>query len=200
MGAAQNTSLRQDVAMINAVLALCATRKVTGPSLPLFLTPSHGHLLDGHPIESDPSTYDEKLRARHFGRYCEDVRGFVVATRFCQIVRETRDAGGGPREVQWLRLTRLGRMYGAMPRALQMATVSVLAKLVWIAGLVRSYKWLGIVITAITLAIGWVSARALSGQFVAMAVLLGIAAMLIANWLHSEEPANDSPSPDDTLW
>ena len=200
MGAAQDTSLRQDVAMINAVLALCASRKVTGPGLPLFLTPTHGQLLDGYPIASDPATYEEKQRARHFGRYCEEVRGFVVATRFCQMVRETRDTGTGPRDVQWLRLTRLGRMYLGFPRWLQMTTVSLLAKAVWISALVRSYKWLGLGVAGATLAIGWLASGGVSSRLATLAVLLGLGAMLVANWLHTEEPANDSPSPDDTLW
>jgi hypothetical protein len=58
MSPSQNTSIRQDVALVNAMLALCASRKVAGSVLPRLLTATHGHLLDGHPIASDPGTYD----------------------------------------------------------------------------------------------------------------------------------------------
>jgi hypothetical protein len=200
MGPSQDTSIRQDVTMINAILALCASRKVTGPSIPIFLTPTHGHILDGHPIASDPATYEEKLRTRHFGRYCEEARDFVVGTRFCQLVRETRETGAGPREVQFLRLTRLGRMYAGMPPWLQMPTVSLLAKMLWILELVRSYKWMGLTIAAATVAIGWLAQHAFTGRLVALAAALGLLAMVVANWLHTEEPPSESPSPDDTLW
>lgn len=200
MGPSQNTSVRQDVALINAVLALCASRKVTGPSIPIFLTPSHGHLLDGHPVSSDPATYDEKLRGRNFARYCEEARDFALASGFCQLVPETRDNGAGPREFQLLRPTRLGHFYAGLPLGLQVPAVFCVAKVLWMVVLVRSFKWMGIAVGGLSVAIGWLKTGELSGHLLALALLLGLLAMLLANWIHTEEPPSDSPSPDDTLW
>jgi hypothetical protein len=196
MSPSQNTSIRQDVALVNAMLALCASRKVAGSVLPRLLTATHGHLLDGHPIASDPGTYDEKLRERNFMRYCENVRDFIVAIRLGRFVRERAQSGAGPMEVQCLRVTRLGRLYAGLPPWLQSTIVGCLSRLIWIA----RYKWLGITVGAVTAAIGWFRMHEMSGRLVGLAVLVGVAAMLIADRLRGEETASDSPSPDETLW
>jgi hypothetical protein len=196
MSPSQNTSTRQDVTLVNAILGLCSSRKVAGSALPRLLTATHGHLLDGHPIDSDPGTYDEKLRQRNFMRYCENVRDFIVAIRFGRFVRETTQGAGGPMEVQCLRVTRLGRLYTGLPAWLQSAVVGALARMIWIA----RYKWLGITVGGVTAAIGWFRSNEMSARLVGLSALVGIAAMLIADRLRGEETATDSPSPDETLW
>jgi hypothetical protein len=193
-----NTTTTQDTALANAILNLCKkSNKVNYQSLPLSLR-NHSHLLDGQPIENDPTTFAEKVRSRNFSRYCLAVMDFLLRAKFCCYVEEVMDNGIYPQDVQYLRITRLGFSYAHLPLIIQRATIYCIGKAFWVSGLVAKYKWVGTTISVVVASIGWLRTHDISTYLVALSVVAGIVAMFVTNWLHGGSNP-DGGSSDDTL-
>ncbi|MDD5300061.1 MAG: hypothetical protein PHD65_06170 [Gallionella sp.] len=193
-----NTTTTQDTALVNAILDLCKKSKtVNHLSLPLSLR-SQSHLLDGQPIENDPTTFAEKVRSRNFSRYCLAVMDFLVRAKLCYLVQEVINNGMYPQDVQYLRITRLGAVYACLPLIAQRAVIYCIDKAFWISSLVAKYKWLGTIISGVVAGVGWLRTHDVSTYLVALSVAAGIVAMFFANWLHGG-PSTEGGSSDDTL-
>ncbi|MBL8403837.1 MAG: hypothetical protein JNL16_04765 [Dechloromonas sp.] len=193
-----NTTTKQDTALANAILDLCKkSTKVNHLSLPLSLR-GYNHLLDGQPIENDPTTFTEKVRLRNFSRYCLAGMDFLVRAKFCYYAEEVIDNGHYPMDVQYLRITRLGSVYAHLPLIIQRAVIYCIDKAFWVSGFVAKYKWLGTTMSALVAGVGWLRTHDISGYLVALSVAVGVVAMLIANWLHGGS-STEGGSSDDTL-
>ena len=193
------TTTRNDTLLANAVLDLCReSQKVNDLSLPLLLKP-FGRLLDDSPIESDPTAFEEKIRKRNFTRYCQALVVFLEKMKFVYYEPDIIDNGIYPQEIHYLRPTRLGALYSRLPFWMQHSLFFVLESAYWAAELVRRYKWVGTTVSITVAFIGWLKEKDISAYLVAISAIVGVIAVLLANWLHGAGDAEGNAPSDDTL-
>jgi hypothetical protein len=194
-----DTTASQDAQMVKALLQLCTTSaQVTGLALPLTLRPESA-ILFGRPVDLDAKNFDEKIRQRDFTRYCRSLEAFSLRTKFCAEVEELFDDGFGMgiREIHYLRVTRLGKLYLRLPQKVQRGVVYSVLRLVRAVAFTKRYKWVGSAVSAAVGVFGWVRTHDISGYLVVVAAVAGLLGMWIASWFHGGAAPEQVMPPDD---
>jgi len=195
-----NTSARQDVALINAVLKLCKESDKVALLAVSSRLKSHATILDGRALHDSPNpSYEERLRAKRYYTFCDVTVDFLRRIKMLVVVDDVIESLGRPMEVTYVRTTTLGAVFLRLPNVLQRP---VFVSIVWIwmtLFTVKKYRWVASVVSVLTAAFHWTEAHNLTHVTIVFSVLVGLVAALIVGWLASLFNSAPIQSDDDPI-
>lgn len=125
-----NTSTQQNVELIRVILRKCKESNRVSEFTFYLSIKDAASILDGRPLLDRSNTYEEKLRVRNFGKFCERISNYLVLVKMLTIVVEVIDSCGYPTEIGFLRITKSGNLFLRFPRWLQVFMVYLSVRLV----------------------------------------------------------------------
>jgi len=177
------TTARQDIRMLCAILNVCKSGSIPAPGVQLHLK-GCSDILDGKPIDFDSLSFEEKVRVRSFSGFAISVFAFLLDTKFCKIERRLLETPmRAPMEVEYVKVTRAGRIFAGSPFMVQWILVKTIGVLFFSVSAVKKYRWIFSVASISTAALAWAKAHDITGTLVVLAIISGISAAIFVAWV-----------------
>jgi len=179
------TTTRQDVTVVNAILRLCRENERVAPfGIPIMLH-ALNHILDDRPLDLDSIDPDERDRCMRFSRYCQMIVTIMLKMWLCadfiDSVKQVLPFGSV--DMRFIRQTRFGAAFSNLPLQIQSTLLHVFKIFLWLQYQFKKYKW---VVTVISTGIGyyaWLKTHHLSAYLLMLVGIVGIVVTAIMGFL-----------------